>query len=55
MKVKRFNKQLVLNKKTIADLDIRELKAVNGGVLITFTCTCAITGDPVCVTTCPLP
>ena len=51
MKVKRFNKQLVLNKKTIADLDMRELEAVNGGEdprITNVTCTCPKTGVPVC-------
>ena len=61
MKTKRFDKKLVLNKKTIAHLVNGEMKAVEGGVLITYTCpdtcrtcptdckTCgAMTGYPIC-------
>lgn len=31
MKIKKFNKKLSLNKKTIVNLEDRELKNVNGG------------------------
>jgi hypothetical protein len=31
MKIKKFSKKLSLNKKTIANLENRELKNVNGG------------------------
>jgi hypothetical protein len=31
MKIKRIDKKLVLNKKTIANLDLKRMKSVNGG------------------------
>jgi len=63
MKTKRFDKKLVLNKKTIAHLGRGELNAVEGGIecLMTIsycptyrTCptdckTCLQTGVPVCL------
>ncbi len=32
MKLKKFKKKLNLNKKTIADLNINEMKEINGGL-----------------------
>ena len=31
MKTKKINKKLVLNKKTISNLDVKRMKPVNGG------------------------
>jgi len=63
MNEKRFDKKLVLNKKTIAHLEESKLNAAKGGVTGTClsyckcyetenTCTCPLTGVPceVCVT-----
>jgi hypothetical protein len=59
MKAKRFDKKLVLTKKTIAHLNNDEQKTTKGGAPTymcppTYTCTCRITGDPVCIV-CPWP
>lgn len=45
MKVKKYEKKLALNKKTIADLEVKELNGVVGGIPTE-------TNDPV-VKTCP--
>jgi natural product precursor len=42
MKTKKFEKKLSLNKKTIADLDSKEMGAVKGGYKLTIP-TCIIT------------
>jgi hypothetical protein len=40
MKIKRIDKKLVLNKKTISNLDMKRMKDVNGGVFTTHAlCT----------------
>ncbi len=39
MKRKKFNKRLSLNKKTVANLDSREMKSLNGGYEITIYVT----------------
>jgi hypothetical protein len=46
MKARRFDKKLVLNKESIAQLTNGELDAANGGMDMTWTCTCPITGVP---------
>ena len=48
MKVKHFSKKLVLNKKTVADLNIDEMNAVQGGFP-------RFTGVTLCVPTCGEP
>jgi hypothetical protein len=58
MKTKRFNKKLVLNKKTITNLDVKRMKSVNGGFtglelcsqrpLLCDTAQCQITVDDTC-------
>jgi len=51
MKAKRFNKKLVLNKKTIADLSIDEMNAAHGGVTTsgcTLKVTCSVPTGPNC-------
>ncbi len=49
MKAKKLSKKLVLNKKTIADLNIKKMNAVLGGKTIKgYTCV----GDT-CPWTCP--
>ncbi len=65
MKTKRFEKKLVLNKNTIAHLNLDEMNVVQGGLTLTCATLCAITcehvtGEPVgcgtrksdCCTTC---
>jgi hypothetical protein len=44
MKTKRFDKKLVLNKTTIADLSNLEMNAVQGGT--TLLCTHFTCGEP---------
>ncbi len=47
MKPKNFSKKLILNKKTIADLNNKEMKDVVGGVKTRIDCTwgtCIFTG-----------
>lgn len=46
MKTKRFDKKLVLNKKTIAHLDIREMNAVQGQGATLILCTPVTCGEP---------
>ncbi len=48
MKVKKFNKRLVLNKNTIAHLDNDDMNAINGG----YTLLCQPTGFTYCITRC---
>ncbi len=38
MKKKMFNKRLVLNKSTVADLEVRQMGAVKGGDTLPFFC-----------------
>jgi hypothetical protein len=61
MKTKTFNKILVLNKKSIANLDIHDMNEAQGGrppiiIIDTYTncvATCLCTVETVChVTTC---
>jgi hypothetical protein len=40
MKSKNFSKNLILNKKTVADLSNKEIKAVIGGEIITLNTWC---------------
>jgi len=61
MKTKKFEKKLVLNKKTIAHLANGELNAAKGGdpgletlQLITCRRTCIITGYPCIVCASPI-
>ena len=44
MKTKRFEKKLVLNKKTIAHLENQGMHAVQGGA--TLACTIVTCGEP---------
>jgi hypothetical protein len=64
MKSKKITKKLNLNKKTVADLSLGELKNANGGFGLTidrtnclacsYTCvSCGPTGEDVCP--CPFP
>jgi hypothetical protein len=46
--MKRFNKKLLLNKKTVADLNLDEMKAVNGGAGFTYDQVCLLTRPPYC-------
>ena len=46
MKHITFKKQLLLNKKTIANLEIKELKAVYGGATNPSYCPCTETCFP---------
>jgi natural product precursor len=51
MKVKRFNKKLVLNKKTIADLSNDEMNALHGGESLPCTIlapTCVVPTEGKC-------
>jgi hypothetical protein len=48
MKTKKFGKKLVLNKKTVAHLDIGKLRAAKGGYIplnTIETCSCETCGD----------
>ncbi len=53
MKRKKINKKLALNKKTVANLDFREMKSLNGGGEITIYVTncpvCTLYSDGICV------
>lgn len=53
MNKKKFDKKLVLNKKTIAHLAKCELNAAKGGWTGAATCghprTCPLTGSPICI------
>ena len=54
MKTKKFSKGLILNKKTVANLDAKVLNSVKGGTTYFSDCTC----DPAtesCQTWCFLP
>ncbi|HLP47074.1 MAG TPA: class I lanthipeptide [Candidatus Kapabacteria bacterium] len=54
MKTKRFNKKLVLNKKTIADLSNFEMGKIQGGLITTSRLgTCFETICTRCETNCP--
>lgn len=47
MKTRRFYKKLVLNKKTVANLNSDELKVVQGGFIFTELVSCVPTcGEP---------
>jgi hypothetical protein len=63
MKSKKFTKKLVLNKRTITDLDTRHMSVVQGGVKTDYTCgrlcdtvniTCGDTQCGSCFHTCPV-
>jgi len=49
MKTKKIEKKLVLNRKTITNLDETQLNSVHGGVYTDF---CVTVGRTVCVTYC---
>ncbi|NIM14375.1 MAG: hypothetical protein GTO45_20265 [Candidatus Aminicenantes bacterium] len=62
MKSKRFTKKLVLNKRTVTDLDTRHMGVVQGGVKTGVTClkicdtvnfSCYVTQCGTCVHSCP--
>lgn len=46
--MKQFNKKLLLNKKTVADLSQNEMKAAKGGAGFTFDQVCLYTQPPYC-------
>ena len=49
MKLKKFAKKLKLNKKTIADLDIREMEKIQGGIKRPPSSQCvSVCGGPFC-------
>lgn len=54
MKIKNFNKKLVLNKKTIANLNNSQMEAAYGGAAVTLTdgsaCDSVCGSDPCCAT-----
>ena len=52
MKSKNFSKKLMLNKKTIAHLDNKEMKVAHGGTGDTEEPGCAVPGT---LTECPIP
>jgi hypothetical protein len=56
MKTKKFNKKLVLNKSTVADLDGRRMNEIKGGSafcsLVKTQCLGATTGNQICHLTC---
>lgn len=53
MKLKKFEKKLALNKKTIVNLDTNQMSKVNGGYCYTFPKSgCVITNFTNCVTVC---
>jgi hypothetical protein len=52
--MKRFNEKLVLNKETIANLEIDEIKRVQGGGTQKFTCIPEECYRPTLWPTCPL-
>lgn len=51
MKTKEFNKVLVLNKKTIANLSKNSMEDVHGGA---DTAVCFTEGEPSCISKCPM-
>ena len=56
MKTKKFEKKLVLNKKTIAHLGNGELNVAKGGALVTKegpSCAPCPATNPTCFTVCP--
>jgi natural product precursor len=53
MKTKKFNKKLGLNKTTIADLDVRQMKGLKGGG-ITETCPWVCEPTRKCSGGCPV-
>ncbi len=48
MKTKSLNKKLVLNKKTVASLDKKEMSTAKGGLFTFGDIFCDYTGDRMC-------
>lgn len=46
MKAKKFDKKLVLNKKTISDLNNLEMKSLKGGIKFETSCCFSACGKP---------
>jgi len=62
MKVKKLTKKLVLNKRTVTDLNVPQMGDVHGGVKTNYTCgrlcdtvnfSCGVTQCGTCYHTCP--
>jgi hypothetical protein len=55
MKTKKFSRRLELNKKTVANLDVKVMGKVKGGNSIITNCTCGYCETESCNTICFLP